>query len=380
MFKNKFYIFSLIVGLVLALILVVAQFPTARPVAKNIPIVMVNEDQGPMGQKVADKLTDITKIGTGSQATTLKWTHKPTEKAVKQAMNQEKYYGAIVIPKDFTQKMRGVSKTGEPVQVEVLINQAKNATLANNVQVMLTGMVTKMSAGMGLTMLQQLQQNQVPLQMVNTEALTNPIVPKVSVQHSVKEKNSASSAYFQPLWMASLFATFLVFTAGKAVKIKQQRQLWQLRLGQIGFLTVTAAIVGVATTGLVTHILNYTYDDFGKIAIFSMIAAGAFMFIMFGLEMWLGFAALPIIALLMLFSAPLMQLAPEMIPAVYHDWLLPWLPIRFLLDGAKSIVYYQANLFNTNTFKLVVVGAVGLGLIFLSISKDWWLTKRRSTK
>lgn len=44
MFKNKFYIFSLIVGLVLALILVVAQFPTARPVAKNIPIAMVNED------------------------------------------------------------------------------------------------------------------------------------------------------------------------------------------------------------------------------------------------------------------------------------------------------------------------------------------------
>lgn len=380
MFKNKFYIFSLIVGLVLALILVVAQFPTARPVAKNIPIAMVNEDQGPMGQKVAKQLTDITKLGTGSQATTIKWTTKPTEQSIKRAMDQEKYYGAIIIPKNFSQNMQMVSKTGQPVKVRVLINQAKNATLANNVQVMLTGMVSKMSAGMGQMMLQQLQKNEVPLQAVNTESLTNPVVTKVDVRHSVKEKNSASSAYFQPLWMASLFAAFLVFTAGKTIKVERQRQLWQLRLGQIGFLTGTAAIVGLATTWLVTYILSYTYDDFWKMACFSMIAAAAFMFIMFGLEMWLGFAALPVIALLMLFSAPLMQLAPEMIPAVYHDWLLPWLPIRFLLDGAKSIVYYQGDLFNINTFKLISVGVVGLLLILLSISKDWWQVKHHFEK
>lgn len=150
-----------------------------------------------MGQKVAKQLTDITKLGTGSQATTIKWTTKPTEQSIKRAMDQEKYYGAIIIPKNFSQNMQMVSKNGQPVKVEVLINQAKNATLANNVQVMLTGMVSKMSAGMGQMMLQQLQQNEVPLQAVNTESLTNPVVTKVDVRHSVKEKNSASSAYFK---------------------------------------------------------------------------------------------------------------------------------------------------------------------------------------
>ncbi|SUP52949.1 YhgE/Pip N-terminal domain [Weissella viridescens] len=90
--------------------MVVAQFPTARPVAKNIPIAMVNEDQGPMGQKVAKQLTDITKLGTGSQATTIKWTTKPTEQSIKRAMDQEKYYGAIIIPKNFHKTCRWFRK------------------------------------------------------------------------------------------------------------------------------------------------------------------------------------------------------------------------------------------------------------------------------
>lgn len=380
MFKNKFYILSLIVGLVLALILVVAQFPTARPVAKNVPVGIVNEDNGAMGKQVTDKLTSLDSFGEGKSATTLNWTTVSSKADLKKAMDQEKYYGAIVIPKDFSKHMGEMTKTGKSTSVDIVINQAMNATLANNIQVLLSGMITTMSTNMGQEMLNQFKANNVPLQGVNIDAITKPVTSNVEIVHSVKDKNSASSAYFQPLWMASLFATFLIYTAGKSVNIKHKRELWQLRLGQVGFIAIIAPIIGMTTTWLVTQILNYTYDDFWKMAFFSMIGAASFMLIMFALEMWLGFAALPVIALLMLFSAPLMQLAPEMIPAVYHDWLFPWLPIKFLLDGAKSIVYYGAELFNPNTWNLILVGSVGLVLTFTSIIKDWFLIKRQFNK
>jgi len=377
MFKNKLYILSLIVGLALAAILVVAQFPTARPVPKDVPLALVNEDGTNASRQIENKLMQIDSAGKDDNAPTFKWTKLESKDALNKAMNEEYYYAAIVLPKDFSQKMASVMKSGNIAEIEIVINQAKDTMLANNMQSMLTGIVGKMSAAIGQQMLNQVKANNVPLQALNIDTITSPISTKVTVEHSVSEMNTASSAYFQPLWMASLFATFLIYTAGKATEIKKQRELWQLRLGQLGLIGVIAPIIGLVTTWLVTNVMNYTYDNFWTVAFFSMIGAAAFMLIMFALEMWLGFAALPVIALLMLFSAPLMQLAPEMIPNVYHDWLLPWLPIKFLLDGAKSIVYYGLSLFNQNTWNLIIVGIVGLTLALLSVGKDWFLINRQ---
>lgn len=90
---------------------------------------------------------------------------------------------------------------------------------------------------------------------------------------------------------------------------------------------------------------------------------------MFGVELWIGMAGIPVFALLMLFSMPIVNLAPEMLTSFYSNWVMPWLPMRFLLDGMKSIVYYDYSFWNGNTQSLLWVVLIGIILVISSVFK-----------
>lgn len=90
---------------------------------------------------------------------------------------------------------------------------------------------------------------------------------------------------------------------------------------------------------------------------------------MLGVMSWLGMAGVPVFALLMLLAAPLMTLAPEMLTHFYSAYVMPWLPMRFLLDGMKGIVYYNVNFWNGNTQSLLWLAFIGAGLLLTSIYK-----------
>lgn len=67
----------------------------------------------------------------------------------------------------------------------------------------------------------------------------------------------------------------------------------------------------------------------------------------------------------MFFGLPLLQLAPEQLPTFYTDWVTPWLPMRFLIDGLKDILFFNQSVWNKETIVLSVIFIVSSVLILV---------------
>ena len=67
----------------------------------------------------------------------------------------------------------------------------------------------------------------------------------------------------------------------------------------------------------------------------------------------------------MFFGLPLIQLAPEMLPAFYHDYILPWLPMKFLINGLKDILYLGQGVFNGNGVVLSWIALISFILLWV---------------
>lgn len=365
MFKNKFFGFAMIAALVLTFIMVTVQIPLAKSAPKDLPVAIVNEDQGPMGAKIVDK---VRTTKTKSKNQVLKWTEVSSDKKLKQAMDKQKYYGALVIPKDFSKNLKSLAMSHEalPADIKVVINQEKNNTLAPTVQNILTGIVNGMGSGIRGQMVAQLSKQNVMLPAAAVNRLATPVVASVVHEHEYKKLAATSSVFFQPIWLSSLVASLMLYYAG------QQRKKWHSKRHvmtdktlQIVGGAVIAVVIGFATTGYVYWILDYHFNNLFTLGTFLSFASFAFIMLFSGFIAWLGFPAIVLFALLLFFSVPLMTLAPQFLPSFYQDWILPWLPMKFLYDGTRSLLYYGASLWNPATSALVVVMVVGIVVFYL---------------
>lgn len=84
-----------------------------------------------------------------------------------------------------------------------------------------------------------------------------------------------------------------------------------------------------------------------------------------GITSCLKIGDLPIFVLFIFFGLPLIQLIPEMIPSFYADYILPWLPIRFVVEGLKEILFFGQGIFNDHSMILIWIAVGGFVLIWL---------------
>lgn len=369
MFKNKFHVIALVVALVMGALLMVAQIPATHTSPKNLPIAIVDADKSSTSQAIVKQLTSVTTTG-GANATTIKWTVVKSERAVKQAMDDQKYYGALVIEPNFAQNVMSLA-TPNPTKPEmrILVNQAKNATAAAGVQNALTMTTTKVGSAMGTQVLDKMQAMNMPVPATTAKVLAQPVDVSTKVMHATTNKATASAAFFQPVWMGALLGSVMLLFAQKGIVTGDIKHAWRNKGVEVLVMAVVAIASGFGTTEFAHVILNYNYDNFVTVALYASLASFAFQLVMLGVMSWLGMAGVPLFVLLMLFAAPLMTLAPEMLTHFYSAYVMPWLPMRFLLDGMKGIVYYNVNFWNGNTQSLLWVALIGAGLLLTSIYK-----------
>jgi len=369
MFKNKFHVISLIVALVMGLLLIVAQIPSTHTAPKDLPIAIVDADQSDASQAIVKQLTSVTSTG-GKNPTTIKWSVVKNKTAVMRAMDKQKYYGALVIKAGFAQDTMSLTTTNPThPEMQVIINQAKNATAAAGVQNALTMMTNKVGSAMANQVFRKMQALNLPVSAEAAQNLLQPIAVTTKIVHTTTNKATASAAFFQPIWMGALLGAVMLTYAQKGLSHVTKKQAWLNKGIELVVMGVVALAAGFATTEFAHVILNYNYDNFTTVALYAAVASFAFQLLMLGVMSWLGIAAVPLFALLMLFAAPLMTLAPEMLTHFYSAYVMPWLPMRFLLDGMRGIVYYNTALWNGNTQSLVWLAIIGLILMVTSIYK-----------
>ncbi|KRM10573.1 ABC transporter permease [Paucilactobacillus suebicus] len=361
MFKNKFFGFAIIAAILLTVVMVVAQIPTAKSDLKDVPVAIVNNDQGKVGKQITNQITS-----SNSKKAVFDWHVVKSTSKMKKDMSQQHYYAAIVIPKNFSDNISSliIPSVSHTASINLYINQAKNATLSSSIKPILTSLITKIGQSIATQMISNLGKANISISAATAEKMEHPIQIKTTTLHSTSGLLSANSIFFQPIWLASLVVSLMLFYAARSIQTKSWQHHVSTKLSHTIASAVMAILIGSLSTINAIWILGYHAHSILPLMPFLCITSFAFIMLFSGVLTWVGFPGVILFALLLFFSAPLMAMAPQMIPSFYQHWIMPWLPMRFLYEGTKSMLYYGSSYWNSSTKSLVVIMLVGFILFY----------------
>ncbi|MFJ7919872.1 YhgE/Pip domain-containing protein [Lysinibacillus fusiformis] len=382
MFKNKFAWIAPILAFVVIFIFSLTLFPSVQPKPINLPIAIVNEDQGmelPNQQTINMGNNMVEMIQTPSPSTNLKesavkWVIVKNMEEMQKGLDNQEYYAAFVIPKDFSMKQSSL-RTAEPSspEVQLYINQGMNMAASTMAGQILNGVVDTMNNNVRTQLFAELEAQQATLTVEQAANLVTPISKTVTNVNEVGENTANGNApvsLFQPLWMASMAGAAVVSIAGSKLKNYSRKDLLIAKLGQILIGMVVALVVGFGLTWIVDGMVGIHIPNFVDTALFLSITAFSFFLLISAVLSWLGIKGIILFVFMLFFGGPLLALAPEMMSSFYRDWIYSWLPMRFMVEGLRELFFFGKVLtWNASMSALVWIGSASIILILLSALK-----------
>ncbi|MBK5350320.1 DUF3533 domain-containing protein [Bacillus sp. TH44] len=374
MFKNKLLLLSPVIALLVVFIFSLTLFPTVQPKPKNLPIAIVNEDQGVeipnqpkmnMGQTIVDNMKKTSK---SEEEPAVKWVEVQNKEAVQKGLNNQEYYAALVITKDFSTKQASL-RTPQPSspEVEIFINQGMNTAASTMAGQMLNAIVDNMNNTVRTQLLEGLKAKGATLTADQVSNVVTPITKKVTNVNEIG-KNSANGnspmSLFQPLWIASLASSAIIFIAISKMPVGTRKENFVLKLKQIVTGAIATLVIGFGLTWIADGMVGLNIPNFTDTALFLSITSFCFFLMISAVLSLVGLKGIGIFALLLFFGAPLLALAPEMMSPFYQDWVYAWLPMRFMIEGLREIFFFGKGLaWNTPLTVLVWIGVVSMVII-----------------
>ncbi|MGE6593784.1 YhgE/Pip domain-containing protein [Bacillus mycoides] len=374
MFKNKLLLLSPVIALLVVFIFSLTLFPTVQPKPKNLPIAIVNEDQGVeipnqpkmnMGQTIVDNMKKTSK---SEEEPAVKWVEVKNKESVQKGLNNQEYYAALVIPKDFSTKQASL-RTPQPSspEVEIFINQGMNTAASTMAGQMLNAIVDNMNNTVRTQLLEGLKAKGATLTADQVSNVVTPITKKVTNVNEIG-KNSANGnspmSLFQPLWIASLASAAIIFIAISKTQVGTRKENFVLKLKQIVTGAIATLVIGFGLTWIADGMVGLNIPNFTDTALFLSITSFCFFLMISAVLSLVGLKGIGLFALLLFFGAPLLALAPEMMSPFYQDWVYAWLPMRFMIEGLREIFFFGKGLaWNTPLTVLVWIGVVSMVII-----------------
>ncbi|HHB2013331.1 TPA: YhgE/Pip domain-containing protein, partial [Bacillus cereus] len=369
-----------VIALLVVFIFSLTLFPTVQPQPKNLPIAIVNEDQGVeipnqpkmnMGQTIVDNMKKTSKL---EEEPAVKWVEVKNKEAVQKGLNNQEYYAALVISKDFSTKQASL-RTPQPSspEVEIFINQGMNAAASTMAGQMLNVIVDNMNNTVRAQLLDGVKAKGATLTTDQAARLVTPITKKVTNVNEIG-KNSANGnapiSLFQPLWIASLASAAIIFMAIHKIPVGSRKENFVLKVKQIITGAVAAVVVGFGLTWIADGMVGLNISNFTDTALFLSITSFSFFLMISAVLSLVGLKGIGVFALLLFFGAPLLSLAPEMLSPFYQDWVYSWLPMRFMIEGLREIFFFGKGLsWSTPVTVLVWIGVVSIVIILATAFK-----------
>ena len=379
MLKNKLFLFSPIIALAVIFIFSLTLFPTVQPQPINLPIAVVNEDVGMeipsqpkmnMGQTIVDMIQKNTP-STKNEEPAVKWVEVESVKAVKEGLDEQKYYAALIIPSDFSVKQASF-QTPAPTssEVQIWINQGMNTAASTMAGQMLNGVVDNMNSMVREQLLAGFTKKGALLTVEQATTIATPIEKKVTNVHEIGS-NSANGnspmSLFQPLWIASLASAAILFLSMNKRPLSSRKESLIIKGYQLLMGAVVAFFIGFGLSWIVEGMVGLNIPDYLDTALFLTITSFSFIVMILAVLSLVGMKGLPIFALLLFFGAPLLAMAPEMMSPFYRDWIHAWLPMRFMVEGLRNMFFFGEGLsWNSSVVVLVWIGLVSVVVILAS--------------
>ncbi|RID83506.1 DUF3533 domain-containing protein [Peribacillus asahii] len=376
MFKNKLVWLSPIIALAVIFIFSLTLFPSVQPQPKNLPIAIVNEDEGVeipnqpkmnMGQTIVEMMQKNSKA-TKDEDPAVKWIKVKTAEDAQKGMDNQKYYATLVIPKDFSVKQASL-RTPAPSspEVQIYINQGMNTAASTMAGQVLNGVVDNINNNVRKQLLDGFEKQGATLTTKQAASLATPITKTVTNVNEIGS-NSANGnspvSLFQPLWMGSLAGAAIIFIAVSKLSITNRKENLAAKSAQILMGAIVALFIGFGLTWLADGMVGFNIPQFTDTALFLTITSFSFFLMISAVLSLLGFKGIPIFVLMLFFGAPLLAVAPEMMSPFYRDWIHSWLPMRFMVEGLRELFFFGEGLtWNTPVSVLVWIGLVSMIVI-----------------
>lgn len=402
-FKSKLLWLTPIAIILILMIFAIAFYPAFNPKPKDMPIAIVNHDEGTsiqgkkmnIGDKLEDKLLD-------SDSKAIKWVKVDSEKDAKKGMENEKYYGAAIFEKDFskhamskTQKVVMDSKKAEmkekvesgevPAQQAQMMakkmgNQSVDVKQAQLKTIVSQGsslqgsqMATNVLSGMGDNInkqitkqsLQTLEKQNVKVDAKDIDSVTNPVKVDNEKINKVKDHQGGGNApflMFMPIWMGSIVISVLLFFAFRTSgNIKIAHRLIA-SVGQIVFTAIAAFAGSFAYVYFMGGALGFDFDHPNRVAIFVALAIMGFVGLILGTMTWLGMKSAPIFFIAMFFSMQMVMLPKQMLPKFYQRYIVDWNPFVHYATSLKEIIYMNHHI-ELNSTMWMLIGFMIFGTV-----------------
>ena len=370
--KNKFVWLPILVALFIGAYFSITAIPSTHMKVNDLPIAIVNEDQGTTGKNLTKQIT--TKNSSNSSKMSIKWTVFNSQEDLLKEMNKEKYYGAIVIPKNFSANLQSLmTPNPKKAKLKIIINQGMGTTITTQVNTTLTEMTHQINTALGKQLLQTLSKKMpaIPAEMASN--LTNPLTIETEKINNTGDLANGGAHFFQSVWLGCLGTSMLLGFAFSKIKFKSLREKFSALGVQLLSAIISSFVIGYGVIYLQSTILNVTIPNFTLLGLFLSLCAFSFIIFINGVESWVGLISIPVFMLLLFFAAPLLTAIPESLNGFYST-LSNWLPMSYMYRGVKSIMY-----FNNSPSQSIIMGliyAIIVGLI-LVISAQFKKDKKK---
>ena len=363
---------------------------------KDLPIALVNTDRGAtvgggnmnLGKQVTAKLTTPNSPLSG----TVKWSRPGSRKEALEGLGNKDYYAAIVIPKDYSERLAklssppgrsGAKPSGggngngsavpKPAKIEVLTNHAAGQSASSAAESIATGAVRKVSENTSGKLVAAVQKQGKPVPASLAATLGDPVQADVTDAEPVGPNSGGGNAAFFLSFLgaisgilgASLSYYAVSGPPGRSAGGPRRTEMFpaQILLGFAfsGLVAALESIVGMGFLGI-----EHSVNGFVVFIFLWLVIASVLAFTMLLLEV-LGAAGIALSALLNFFfglvaSGGLFPL--ESLPGFYRAYA-GVLPLRYAVDGMRSLLFYDGRADAGLGKALWVLGAYLVGTAFL---------------
>jgi YhgE/Pip-like protein len=363
--------------LVIAILFCLTLASSVNPTPKNLPIAIVNEDQGitipskgtiNMGKSMVTKINELSKSSSEDQPA-IKWIQVSSEEKVRKDLNEQKYYAALVLPKDLSQKQASLQTTNpSPISIKILVNQGKNTSGSTMASQMLTHLIDNFSLKIHTEIFNNLKKNVQSISVKQAEVLANPIIKTVENVNDIGTNTAGGNApvvLITPLWMSSLIGAVIVYLAKRKIQLSNSIDRLKVIFEQLLLSVLLSFVIGFGIT-LMAKWIGFTLPNFVDLALYLTITYFCFHLLISAVMSWIGFGGVGIFALIFFFSGSLIGMPKELLPVFSKDWIYSWVPMRFGADGLREIFYFGKGL--SMSHPMIVILWIGFISIIVLLS------------
>lgn len=200
--------------------------------------------------------------------------------------------------------------------------------------------------------------------------LSSPIQLNEEVVHPIPNRNAMGNApglFAQLLWVSNLALALVLFFGLRKINLLSsygiKNRLQQLSFGIVLPPLFAALIVWMAESWYGMELASSLHTW-----IWLMLIGYSFFFLQSALFNLIGFPATALIVLLMFFSLPIVNMAPQFLSEVTNTFIYSWSPLRLAASSVRSLLYFDGFNIQRDSNIIVLITMASISLIVLLLT------------